>query len=262
MHSLGKVKLLASFFCPRTGHWHGLATAGAMLTCVAVVLNVGSLGKAPKIDVLHDNVVREAARAITDQPPGSISMPGPETDAATQTDRLRLSMEAGDVSEPIRPSIEPASVSVVEVAPSVSEPARPKDAAGEIQAKPPQDLAAAVPAAPAAGDHANPDLVKRATIVGVWAPDAGTCSARNFRQGLLPTVIGGEGAWAGETFCIFKNKERTETGWRVVAKCSNQREQWTSNVRLTVNDNRLTWRSKRGTQIYTRCAPDVLMAAR
>jgi hypothetical protein len=189
-------------------------------------------------------------------------MLGPETVALAQFDHPQPAMEAADVSEPIRPSIEPASVSVVEVAPSVSEPARPADAAGEIQAKPPLDVAAAVPAATAPGDHATPDLAKRATIVGVWAPDAGTCSAQNFREGLLPTVIVGEGAWAGETFCMFKNKEQTETGWRVVAKCSNQREQWTSNIRLTVSDNRLTWTSKRGTQIYTRCAPEVLMAAR
>jgi hypothetical protein len=254
MHSLGKMKLLASFFRPRTVHWHGLATAGAMLTCVAVVLNVCSLGKVPKTVL---------PRAITEQPVGPTSMLGPETVAPAQSGYPQPAVEAADVSEPIRPSIEPASVSVVEVALWVSEPARPADAVGEIPSqKPPQDVAAAVPAASALGDHANPDLAKRATIVGVWAPDAGPCSARNFRQGLLPTVISGEGAWAGETFCIFKNKEQTETGWRVVAKCSNQREQWTSNVRLTVSDNRLTWTSRRGTQIYARCAPEVLMAAR
>jgi hypothetical protein len=254
MHSLGKMKVLLSFFRPRTVHWHGLATAGAMLTCVAVVLNVCSLGKVPKTVL---------PRAITEQPVGPTSMLAPETVAVAQSDHPQPAMEAADVSEPIRPSIEPASVSVVEVAPSVSEPARPADAVGEIPSqKPPQDVAAAVPAAPALGDHPNPDPARRATVVGVWAPDAGTCSARNFRQGLLPTIISGEGAWAGETFCIFKNKEQTETGWRVVAKCSNQREQWTSNIRLTVSDNRLTWTSKRGTQIYTRCAPEVLMAAR
>ena len=87
-----------------------------------------------------------------------------------------------------------------------------------------------------------------------------TCSARTFRDGVLPTVIDTEGAWAGDTFCTFTKKERTETGWKVVAKCSNQREQWTSNVQLTVSDNRLTWTSKRGIQAYTRCEPDVLMA--
>ena len=60
----------------------------------------------------------------------------------------------------------------------------------------------------------------------------------------------------------YREVNADHVSWRVVAKCSNQREQWTSNVRLTVNHNRLTWTSKRGTQIYTRCAPDVLMAAR
>jgi hypothetical protein len=216
----------------------------------------------PKTDILPDSPVRGAARAITQQRVGLTSMLGPETVAPTQPDQAQSAMEAANVSEPSRPSIEPASVSVVEVAQSVSDPARSADAAGEIQAKPPQDVAVAGPAAPVPGDHSHPDLAKRAAIVGVWAPDAGNCSARNFREGLLPTVITGEGAWAGETFCIFKNKEQTETGWRVVAKCSNQREQWTSNVRLTISENRLTWTSKRGTQIYTRCAPEVLMAAR
>jgi hypothetical protein len=59
---------------------------------------------------------------------------------------------------------------------------------------------------------------------------------------------------------MFTNKKQMETGWTVVAKCSNPRERWTSKLRLTVNDNRLTWTSKRGTQAYTRCAPDVLLA--
>ena len=91
--------------------------------------------------------------------------------------------------------------------------------------------------------------MKKATIVGVWAPDAGTCSARNFRERVLPAVINTDGAWAGETFCLFKNKTQTETGWKVVAECSNPRERWTANVRLTVDGNRLTWTSKRGTQV-------------
>jgi hypothetical protein len=95
-------------------------------------------------------------------------------------------------------------------------------------------------------------------IVGVWAP--GSCSTRDFREGLLPTVINTEGAWAGETFCLFSKRKQIDTGWIVVAKCSNAQERWTSNVRLTVSDNRLTWTSRRGSQSYARCAPDVLMA--
>ena len=116
-----------------------------------------------------------------------------------------------------------------------------------------------IPAAAAQSNANSDDAV--VTFVGVWAPDAGTCSAREFREGTLPAVISNDGAWAGETFCMFTNKKQTETGWNVVAKCSNPRERWTANVRLTVKDNRLTWTSKRGAQAYTRCAPDVLMAA-
>jgi hypothetical protein len=111
-----------------------------------------------------------------------------------------------------------------------------------------------------AADHAGPESATRDMVAGIWAPDAGTCSARNFRDGALPTIINAEGAWAGDTFCMFTDKKQTETGWRVVATCSNPRERWKSNVRLAVSENRLTWTSRRGTQAYTRCAPDVLVA--
>ena len=100
------------------------------------------------------------------------------------------------------------------------------------------------------------------TFVGLWAPDPGTCSARSFRDGALPALISTDGASAGETFCMFTDKKYSESGWTVVAKCSSPRERWTANVRLSVKDDRLTWTSKRGTQAYARCAPDVLLAAR
>jgi hypothetical protein len=99
-----------------------------------------------------------------------------------------------------------------------------------------------------------------ATIVGVWAPDASPCTARNFREGFLPTIINTDGAWAGETFCIFRNQKKTETGWGVIANCSNNRERWTAQVRLSVKGDRLIWASKRGVQVYTRCTRDFLMA--
>jgi uncharacterized membrane protein len=76
----------------------------------------------------------------------------------------------------------------------------------------------------------------------------------------LPAVINMDGASAGETFCVFNNQKQIGSSWKVVANCSNAREQWTANVRLTVKGNRLTWSSKRGTQVYTRCATDVVMA--
>jgi hypothetical protein len=106
----------------------------------------------------------------------------------------------------------------------------------------------------------EPAAVADSSIVGVWVPDASACSVRAFREGLLPTVINMEGAWAGETFCMFKKRSQTEAGWTLTADCSNSRERWTTHVRLTINGNRLTWASKRGTQAYTRCAPDSLLA--
>jgi hypothetical protein len=97
------------------------------------------------------------------------------------------------------------------------------------------------------------------TFAGVWGADPSACSARNTR-GYLPTVIDADGARAGETFCRFKSKKQVEAGWDVIASCSNQHERWSSNVRLRLDGERLTWTSKRGSQSYVRCTPTVMMA--
>ena len=161
-----------------------------------------------------------------------------------------------------RPLSEAVTPAGIELASSVSQPAALLGRNGETEDKPLQEgQAAAFAASATQTDDADSDGTKNATIVGVWAPNTGTCSARDFREGALPAVISTDGAWAGETFCTFSNKKQTETGWSVVAKCSSPKARWTANVRLTVKDNKLTWTSKRGTQAYTRCSPDVLMAA-
>ena len=105
----------------------------------------------------------------------------------------------------------------------------------------------------------NPTM-RQGMIVGVWAADASSCSLQNFKDGLLPTVINFDGASAGDTFCGFKNQSQTETGWRVDALCSNKQEQWTTKVHLIVKGDRLVWKSKRGSQTYTRCMNDFRMA--
>ena len=186
-----------------------LAAAGAILTCFAVVLNVGDFGKAAK---------RETALANTERTISPISVVRPVTLVVDG-----LTVQATDGSAPIRALIEPSST-------------------------------------PDLGGTTTPAAQVQATIVGVWAPDASACSLHNFREGLLPTIINMDGAWAGETFCIFKNQKQTKTGWKVVANCSNAQEQWTTHVRLTINGDRLIWTSKRGTQAYSRCAPAFLMA--
>jgi hypothetical protein len=101
---------------------------------------------------------------------------------------------------------------------------------------------------------------QQATFVGIWAPDASSCSLRNFRDGLLPTVMNLDGASAGDTFCSFKNLQQMQTGWRMDAHCSNKQEQWSTRVYLSVNGDRMIWKSKRGSQAYTRCTNDLRMA--
>ena len=97
------------------------------------------------------------------------------------------------------------------------------------------------------------------SFVGIWATDARACSALD-RSGFLLTVIDTDGARAGETLCTFESKRQTKLGWDVVARCSNSHERWTANVSLSVKDNRLSWKSQRGTQTYLRCQREEMMA--
>jgi hypothetical protein len=134
-----------------------------------------------------------------------------------------------------------------------------------IEAEPPVRLeTAAATTSPADlnGDVSASHDAASAAMLGVWAPDGSGCALRDFRQGLLPTIINADGAWAGNTFCTFTNRKQTDTGWRVVAHCSNAEQQWTTKVDFTIKGDRLIWASKRGTQIYTRCPPDFLMETR
>ena len=97
------------------------------------------------------------------------------------------------------------------------------------------------------------------SFVGIWAADARACSALD-RSGFLLTVIDIDGARAGETLCTFESKRQTKLGWDVVARCSNSHERWTANVSLSVKDNRLSWKSQRGTETYLRCQREEMMA--
>jgi hypothetical protein len=264
MASRETFKQFGSAVLPKTIHLHGVAAAGAMLTCVAVALNLGPFAKAPSTKLTVELARSEAA-------PHAIELDGPSSapvlDLETQMliDGLQPAMEVASIRAPtIQPeeTSEPTPASVIEVASSTSQSISPKDRGGDMGEKTPSDETGSTDLASRDHpDNANFDVAKSVTIVGVWAPNPGTCSARDFREGALPAVISNDGAWAGETFCMFSNKKQTETGWNVVAKCSSPKERWTANVRLVLKDNQLTWTSRRGTQAYTRCAPDVLMAA-
>ena len=100
---------------------------------------------------------------------------------------------------------------------------------------------------------------RKPTYAGMWGADQSACSTRNTKR-LLPTIIDADGARAGETFCRFKKKQETQSGWNVVANCSNGRERWVANVRLKVQGERLTWSSERGSQAYVRCEPGMTVA--
>ena len=221
---------------------HVIATAGAMLTCVAVVLNLGPFGKTPSFGDglrLHDD---QAASAAMEQPRPARSVSRNGVEAAPPSLGILSAAEMENAFESTRAQLQLASLSVGADATWGPRPMSAQDAAPPLL------------------DQASPDHVTRDPVVGIWAPDAATCSARNFRDGTLPTIINADGASAGDTFCMFTDKKQTETGWRVTATCASPRQRWTSIVRLSVNENRLTWTSKRGMQTYARCAPDVLMA--
>jgi hypothetical protein len=250
--SWNSVKLLGSAFLPRKLHLHGLATAAAMLTCVAIVLNLGPFANATR--KAPDPAASGNSR---------IASGTQQTNAPRPTDRWEVDLHrsrpatvepefAARMALPIHPTS--FAVAFADAMPAAADPGEPKDAS-EVEGK--AALADPVEQPAQAASDPTSDPAKDA-IVGVWAP--GSCSARDFRDGLLPTVINMEGAWAGETFCLFSQRKQLSTGWAVVAKCSNAQERWTSNVRLTVSDNRLTWTSRRGSQTYARCAPDLLMA--
>jgi len=72
----------------------------------------------------------------------------------------------------------------------------------------------------------------------------------SFKEGSLPAVITEQGAWAGETFCLFKKLKRTRTDWKAVASCSDSNEDWTTDVQLSVKANRLIWKSKRDSVLF------------
>jgi hypothetical protein len=252
--SINTFKSMRSVLFPRTVHLQRLAAVGAMLTCVAVVLNVGPFAKAPDVgSSLFHRAGSQEPPATPEQPNGFTTIPPRKFEARTLPNDSPSAEEPKGLSEAIRVLMRPSPFSVADAGPAAFQTSGAKDGGVGV------DLSASVSPSSAAHipGHAN---AERPAIVGVWAPNTGACSAHDFQHGVLPTVITTEGAWAGETFCMFTKRKETEKGWTVVAKCSGSRERWMSKVRLTVTENRLTWASKRGTQAYTRCRPDILMA--
>lgn len=126
-------------------------------------------------------------------------------------------------------------------------------------ANPPRVLAVAAPAppletvAPPAEPWPVAPQVERAAYVGVWGPTPVACGQRQRRRGFLPATITEDGAKAGRTVCRFRNNRREGSAWTMAADCSERGRRWTSQVRLLVEQDRLTWTSGRGQASYIRC---------
>jgi hypothetical protein len=253
MHSSDTVRALGAALLPGRARVHGIAAAGAMLTCVAVVLNVGPFAEAQNNYGLRGSTSDQATTAIAERSNLSAARQWQLADGATWS-----AMDMEDALERTKTLLQPSLFLVNEIAPPAVQAAWPNEAGAEAEGRAARDTAGSLD--PFSPSQAIPEVAKSGAIVGVWAPDADICSAKHFRDGSLPTVINADGASAGETFCMFTNRVQLESGWIVVAKCSNPHARWTSNVRLTVHENKLIWSSQRGTQTYARCAPDVLMA--
>ena len=92
-----------------------------------------------------------------------------------------------------------------------------------------------------------------AEYVGVWGPTPEACGSRSRRRGYIPATITPDRARAGRTVCTFHDTRRTGSAWITSAECSDRGRHWSSQVRLTVEGDHLTWSSSRGTSAYVRC---------
>jgi hypothetical protein len=159
-------------------------------------------------------------------------------------------LEVTEVSDPI-------AVLIDRVSSSDAATEHPIEAGAQESPPQPAQGDGAAPAIPAATPRHDFERAAPLGIVGIWAPETSSCAAGNARKGLLPAIITERGARAGETSCVFKNKRRSKSDWRLLANCTNGPEHWNSNVRLAVKGDRLIWTSERGAQAYIRCRSNV-----
>jgi hypothetical protein len=95
-------------------------------------------------------------------------------------------------------------------------------------------------------------------FVGGWAQDASSCVERD-----APVKITASRATSEQAICDFSSiQQEAEGRWRVQAHCELARSlrtadtenSWTSNIKLTLEDRRLTWESEKGNESYYRCS--------
>jgi hypothetical protein len=246
--------------------------ATAFLACFAMVAGIRPGSRVVTAEMSDSPPIMAALRAEAletefaskvEAAPADTSKAGTILTAGSQADRPVPEVEAKPV-----PDLAAVADAVELTARSQADGPLP-----EVEAKPVPYLASAnfVGAASSAASSPTPPAANapiqvarvggqiKPTYAGMWGADQSACSTRN-RKRLLPTMIDTDGARAGETFCRFKKKQETQSGWNVVANCSNGRERWVANVRLKVQAERLTWSSERGSQAYVRCEPGMTVA--
>jgi hypothetical protein len=131
-------------------------------------------------------------------------------------------------------------------------PAREAERPAAVAAVAPPPVSAAI--APQAAAAPRPAASPAADYVGTWGPTPAACGSPSRRRGYLPATITADRARAGRTSCSFHDGRRTGNGWVMAADCSDRGRRWTSQVRLVVDGDRLTWTSSRGTAAYVRCS--------
>jgi hypothetical protein len=117
---------------------------------------------------------------------------------------------------------------------------------------------APAPAAPARSAPAPASVavssMASAEYVGVWGPTPGACGAPSRRRGYIPATITPDHARAGRTLCTFHDTRRSGSAWVTAAECTDRGRRWSSQVRLMVDGDYLTWSSSRGSTTYVRCS--------
>jgi hypothetical protein len=104
------------------------------------------------------------------------------------------------------------------------------------------------------GHPVPPLLQERPDHVGVWGPNAAACGAPHRRRGYYQATITTERARAGRTICTFHDGRRVGNAWVAGADCADRGRRWSSQVRLVVDGDRLTWTSAKGSATYVRCS--------
>jgi hypothetical protein len=90
--------------------------------------------------------------------------------------------------------------------------------------------------------------------VGTWGPTAAACGVPSRRHNFYRATITPGLAKAGDTTCSFHGQHRAGNAWTMAADCRDHGQQWTSQVRLFVDGDHLTWTSAKGSSNYVRCS--------